>query len=68
MNEDLKHIIDLGAFGTALGSFYMMIIDTLPHVITGLSSFLALIWLALRVHGELVDRGYIKGRKKTHHD
>lgn len=47
MKDDLKHFIDFGAVGTAIGA----LIDFLPHV----ASLLSIIWLVLRAYGMWLD-------------
>lgn len=64
MSDDLKHLIDFGAVSTSIGTLIGLLMEAMPRITAGLSSLLALFWLALRIHGELVDRGYIKGRTK----
>lgn len=53
----LKHILD-GFSIAALGAWFL---GMLPHFATALT----VIWMGLRIYGELVDRGFIKGRAKV---
>lgn len=55
--SSLKHLLD-GASIAALAAWFAGI---LPHVGTALT----VVWMGLRVYGELVDRGFIKGRAKV---
>lgn len=55
--SDIKHFLD-GASIAALAAWFL---GMLPHIATALT----VIWMGLRVYGELVDRGFIKGRDKV---
>ena len=55
MNDDLKHFLDYGAVGTAIGAFF----DALPHV----AALFTVIWIGLRILESLQKLGYIRGRK-----
>lgn len=62
MFDDMKEKMDWAAAFTAVGSLVSDIFEWLPHMFTWVSSFLAMVWLFLRIVQQLREMGYLKGR------
>jgi len=66
MSDEFKSLLDYGAIGAVISGLIDWFITFLPPMITFVSSVLALIWLYLRVTGELRNQGYIRERKRAY--
>jgi len=66
MSDEFKNFLDWGAVGTSIGALANEFISFLPHAITFISSVLAMLWIFLRVMGELRKQGYIRERARKH--
>lgn len=63
MSNALRDIVDFGALAAIGTNILNDFVDFWPHLVTGISAFLGMIWIGLGVVQRLREMGYIKGRK-----
>ena len=63
MSDNFKEFIDMGAITAIATNLLNDFVDLWPHMVTGISAFLGMIWIGLGVLQRMRELGWLKGRK-----
>jgi hypothetical protein len=60
----MKDLLDIGSLVAVVTNFINEFFNLWPHLVTGISAFLGMIWIGLGVIQRMRELGWLKGRTK----
>lgn len=60
ITEPLRHLFDV----LSLSAVTLALLGVLPHFLTGLATFLSVVWMAIRIYETPTVQSWLKRRRK----